>query len=145
MSWGVLAVKFLTGWWRWRHLPSKCWSYSCEHALVITKCGTKLVLKIVLTLNITWFLQAYSMTYGADYFLYVLFTWSSHIFQIDSSISNGYYSVAVLCRNTRKRLSQKPLKRDCIRTATRYDLQRAKKEMVLASKHGTKSSQNTKH
>lgn len=41
-----------------------------------------------------------------------------------------------LLRNTRKKLSRKPLVRKSIKTASRYDLQRGKKrrEMIAASK-----------
>ena len=46
---------------------------------------------------------------------------------------NCNYSVL---RNTRKKLSKKPLVRKSIKTASRYDLQRGKKrrEMIAASK-----------
>ena len=46
-----------------------------------------------------------------------------------------YFNYCV-CRNTRKKLSKKPLVRKSIKTASRYDLQRGKKrrEMIAASK-----------
>ncbi len=49
--------------------------------------------------------------------------------------------VVVFCRNMRKKLSKKPIERDCIKTVSKYDLQKSakKKQMIAASHMKTKS------
>ena len=46
------------------------------------------------------------------------------------------YPAALLLRNTRKKLSKRPVERETIKTVSKYDLQRArrKREMVEGSK-----------
>ena len=46
------------------------------------------------------------------------------------------YAAALMLRNTRKKLSKKPVVREMIKTVSKYDLQRArrKREMVEGSK-----------
>ena len=46
------------------------------------------------------------------------------------------YAAALMLRNTRKKLSKKPVVRETIKTVSKYDLQRArrKREMVEGSK-----------